>query len=338
MPEEYQVFIEDGWNCEGREISIGACIRQCNIYKLTDLLFQRICPPQIDHPTTMAGTTPEAGLSITWSSFHPQTWTGAHGSIAPTQPFTFEPMEPLVRVTLSAGHSYTMPMLPTLHVSPFLTQVHNLSYSHSDVARTRSHSKVDFEDWLHIGSISKDFACKLKEHINHFLKDIQEFLSSTHKPHLHLKSLIQWLKTAIIKMPWLQTTLPLLYLMFGLTSQFYLEAHRCISYHQKYQLTLKSEVNLPVASNLIGVWVEDESICAKYHCMGSLVWFLCMSTQISATTDKSIKSIKSLEPCIYQLHPLRLADCFKDDGIMRDKLAILKEQMDIGNFLRVVDL
>ena len=128
--------------------------------------------------------------------------------------------------------------------------------------------------------------------------------------------------------------LPQLCLMFGLTSQFYLEAHRYTHYYVKYQPMLDSQVKPMVNSNLIGVWSKDKHTCMEYHHMGVPVWFLCKPTQVSMTANKFLKSS---EPHICQSRPLWLPGCFRDDGSVQEELAILQEQTDTGNLLKVID-
>ena len=68
--------------------------------------------------------------------------------------------------------------------------------------------------------------------------------------------------------------------------------------------------------------------------MGVPVWFLRKPTQVSTTANKFLKSS---EPCIYQSRPLWPPGCFRDDGSVREESAILQEQTDTGNLLKVID-
>ena len=192
----------------------------------------------------------------------------------------------------------------------------------------------DFEDRLRVGTLSEDFAHKLKVYVDSFLKDVQEFFSTVDDPHPRLKHLVQRLKTVVAKVLELRATLPQLRLMFGLASRFYLEAHGYTHYYVKYRPMLDSQVKPTVNSNLVGVWSKDERTCMEYHRMGVPVWFLRKPTQVSTTADKFLKSS---EPRIYQSRPLWPPGCFRDDGSVREESAILQEQTDTGNLLKVID-
>ena len=192
----------------------------------------------------------------------------------------------------------------------------------------------EWDDNHRVGTVSEDLMRKLDSHIEHFLKDTQNFFSATKKPHFRLKYLTRSLETAIDRISKLKDTLPQLRIMFGLVSRFYLEAQGYIYYHQKYRPMLESQTEPTINPNLVGVLVEDERVCGEYHRMGIPVWYIRKREDISVVKDKFVKYS---EPRIYQSRPLWPLDCFRDDGVVRGEPVILQEQTETSNFLKVVD-
>ena len=64
------------------------------------------------------------------------------------------------------------------------------------------------------------------------------------------------------------------------------------------------------------------------------VWYVWAQDQVSEDTQASVEHVL---PWIYQLRPMWPSDCFRDDGISREELAVHKGQMDMLKFLKVVD-
>jgi len=188
----------------------------------------------------------------------------------------------------------------------------------------------DLDDGLRVGTLSEHFTRGLKRQVEHFTKDVQEFLSRQANPHPRLERLSRSLETTISKISRLQDTLPQLRLTFGLASRFYLEAQGYLKYHTILKATGKTTVDL----NLVGVWVEDAHVCAEYHRMGVPVWYIRKPYQPPETSDKFVKFC---EPRSYALRPLWPPGCFRDDGYANNYPTLLEDQTNIGNRLRVFD-
>ena len=188
----------------------------------------------------------------------------------------------------------------------------------------------DLDDGLRVCTLSEDFIRGLRRQVEHFIKDVQEFLSNQEKPHLRLEGLSQFLEITLAKMSRLRDTLPQLRLTFGLASRFYLEARGYLKYHAVLKATGKTTVD----PNLVGVWVEDAHVCAEYHRMGVPVWYIREPYQLPTTADKFVRSC---EPRSYALRPLWPPGCFRDDGYVNNCTALLEDQTKIGNRLKVID-
>ena len=335
--EERRAQIEDGWNCDGKELLPGVCARNHNEGESTDLFI-------------LEDLSPLDGLAF-YSSFHrtrrqklvydnvfvssPNTdWCPSLQSldtiVCLRADGTFGPDDPVCWPQLyhaNAPHLPCIPMLDPDENSP--TYVFRRGLRWEQVTLTD-----DWEENHRVCRLSDDLVHKLNSCINPFLKEAQNFLSITRNNHPRLHGLLQSLKSVLPKISEKKDPLFRLRIVFGLVSRLYLEARGYIDYHTKYRPLLKSGGKPVVNHDLIGVWTEDKDVCRDYWQMGIPVWYIRTRAQVSSATQKFVKHTK---PRLYQSRPLWPFDSFRDGGISRKEPAVHKGQTDMGNFLKVVD-
>lgn len=186
----------------------------------------------------------------------------------------------------------------------------------------------EWEDNLRVAVISRELVLKLDSGLDLLLKDVERFPPGSHP---RLEYLIEQLRIAVSSLSTLKQTLLQLRLMFGIASRLYLEARGYVDYHLKYRPLLESDGEPTVNDHLVGVWVSDEATCKKYHRMGVPVWSL------RSCLVGTEKFVKYCEPRIYRSRPMWPQDRFRDDGIVREEVAIVNEQTDTRSLLRAVD-
>ena len=193
------------------------------------------------------------------------------------------------------------------------------------------------DDWdgnHRVYRLSDDLAHELESRVDSFIKEARGSLSISKRWHLRLRYLLKSLSTALPGISRKKDTLFRLRITFGLVSRLYFEARGYVDYLIKYRPLFKSKCKKDVNPNLVGVLTDDSSTCKKYYRMGIPVWRIRTRAQAFSGTQKFIKRT---EPRLYQLRPLWPLDCFRDDGISREELAVHKGQTDMSNLLKVVD-
>ena len=200
----------------------------------------------------------------------------------------------------------------------------------------RANQVIQTDDWEgnhRVCRLSEETVRELESRMGSFIREVQDFLQ-TRRSHLRLLYLKSSLENFLPNLLKKTDTLFRLRIAFGLVSRLYFEARGYIDYHAKHKPLLDSGEKQAVNPNLVGVLTDEKHVRDKYKQMGIPVWYVRARDRVSEDTQTSVEHVL---PRIYQSRPMWPSDCFRDDGISREELAVHKGQTDMSKFLKVVD-